>query len=423
MKRPIHLLTIVFGFLMLKKQVAFGILVALSLIVTLFFPSVAEASTSFRDVPNNHWANSSISYMSKHGLMTGYPNGTFRPNGDITRAEFVVVLNRIVGIQGASYPFADADQARWANNAIGGAVKAGIIVPREFGTNFEPNKPITRLEMARMVARVLALNPEYKEVLDTFKDLYNGDLPFTEWKQIRQADVPLIALTFGTGTITGYPDSSFGLQQKTNRAEASAILLRIIQNRNKKPTSFQFMNEMIEVATTGTNANAVTNELRKELKNYKGLEVDHFAFNFVTKRVYVIPLHNGVTSMYERKFLWDKKAIQAKNPNFSDPKLVTGVIATVGDMTFKQDAGSYFTSFGSRIYASGGNSFFYDEPLKRFGLDYMAPHTPTVVKKDTTRELVLYGSWGSADISATLYAHNSRHYYRMFFNEKNMYRN
>lgn len=386
-----------------------------------------QANSEFSD-SQNHWAKDHIKSMSAKGFIKGYEDGKFRPNADITRAEFLTILARIVELPGASNSFSDSSTAIWANENIGGAAQVGIIIPGEYPNNrFEPNKPITRLEMSKMIARAFALDSEYKSLLNTYQKLYNGDMVFTDWKQMQQKDIPYIALTFGTGISAGYPDGSFGINKLTNRAEATVMLERFMNAKNKQPYSFQYLNEMKEIAETGTNATAVSS-LQPNQEHYAGLELDHFAFNFKTKRVYVIPFYDvtGKTSMYERKFIVDRETVMELNSYYKDENNITGVIATVGDMTFKNDE-TYFNNFGSRLFVAGGTSFFYEGPRYKYGLEYMLMTRGTFKeiqrgKTGETREMVMYGGWNPDRIGIDMTTIEDKRV-ELFFNPNNVYRN
>ena len=110
-------------------------------------------SPRFNDI-EGHWAASAIVQAAAAGIASGYSDGTFRPNVAITRAEFAVMLVKALGIQGegAELRFSDNPAiGNWAKDEIALAVKAGIISGYSNGT-FRPNALITRAEMAVMLA-------------------------------------------------------------------------------------------------------------------------------------------------------------------------------------------------------------------------------------------------------------------------------
>jgi len=112
-------------------------------------------STGFRDVPTTHWAAKFIAYGSYRKLVTGYPDGTFKPNKVLTRAEGVTILSRyaqLVEKEGLPAPFPDLKADFWANKYITPAKEAGMLKYLE-GKNFEPSKPFPRAEACEVLYR------------------------------------------------------------------------------------------------------------------------------------------------------------------------------------------------------------------------------------------------------------------------------
>ncbi|MBJ6364008.1 S-layer homology domain-containing protein [Paenibacillus sp. GCM10012307] len=109
-----------------------------------------------------HWAESSIKRAVDKGIAKGYQDGSFRPNRMVTRAEFTVMLMNALHPQmaepGTKLHFKDATEiGEWAKKAVAQAVQAGYITGYSDGT-FRPDAPITRLEMAVMTAKASRLN-------------------------------------------------------------------------------------------------------------------------------------------------------------------------------------------------------------------------------------------------------------------------
>ncbi|OKQ00370.1 S-layer homology domain-containing protein [Paenibacillus sp. P46E] len=118
---------------------------------------------TLRDVAG-HWAAASIQQALSMGMVKGYLDGTFRPNHSVTRAEFAVMLMNVLKPQGAGANLTFTDTATigaWAQSAIAQAVQAGIITGYEDG-GFRPNAEITRAEMAVILAKALGVTTEVK---------------------------------------------------------------------------------------------------------------------------------------------------------------------------------------------------------------------------------------------------------------------
>ncbi len=120
-------------------------------------------TNSFRDVDSDSWYNTAISTMANMGIVKGYPDGEFKPNETITRAEFAAIAARFDNkLQGTGVTtFADIVN-HWAENEVNKAVSNGWILGYEDDT-FRPEKNITRAETMTLVNRVLQRIPESAE--------------------------------------------------------------------------------------------------------------------------------------------------------------------------------------------------------------------------------------------------------------------
>lgn len=114
---------------------------------------------AYSDVPDTAWYSTAVSTLSKMGVISGYPDGTFRPNAPITRAEFAAMIARFdETAKSADTPFTDIS-GHWAENAIGKAYGNGW-VEGSSKTVFCPESNLTRAETATLLNRVLHRLPE-----------------------------------------------------------------------------------------------------------------------------------------------------------------------------------------------------------------------------------------------------------------------
>lgn len=116
----------------------------------------------FTDVRRTHWAAGFVEALAEMGVTNGYPDGTFRPEGMVSRAELTVLLVRAAGLEPqtlglrqADLPFTDASLvAQWSRGHIALASRQGLIAGLPDGS-FRPDAPVTRAEGALILARLL----------------------------------------------------------------------------------------------------------------------------------------------------------------------------------------------------------------------------------------------------------------------------
>lgn len=155
-------------------------------VATIFFRMLTDDSRAkfwyqtnpYSDMANDNWYNNAISTLTNSGVLDGYPDGTFRPNAPITRAEFAKMA---VSFYDEAHDYA-ADafpdiSDHWAKNYINCAAELGIIQGYEDGT-FRPGQMITRAEAMQIMNNVLGRYPHKDHLLDgmiTWDDNMNPD--------------------------------------------------------------------------------------------------------------------------------------------------------------------------------------------------------------------------------------------------------
>ena len=134
---------------------------------------------AYSDVSDTAWYAAAVSTLSKMGVISGYPDGTFRPNAPITRAEFAAMIARFdETAKSADTPFTDIS-GHWAENAIGKAYGNGWIKGSN-KTVFCPESNLTRAETATLLNRVLHRLPEKESDLLANQIVW-PDNPETFW--------------------------------------------------------------------------------------------------------------------------------------------------------------------------------------------------------------------------------------------------
>ena len=158
----------------------------------------------------------------------GYPDGTVKPAGSITRAEVAAILFRLMDADSRSLyysttsGFRDVDSTKWYNTYVATLNNAGVITDSRTGY-FRPNDAITRAELAAMLAQFA----EKKSAAIYFSDVSAG-----YWA------ANAIALTANLGWINGYPDGTFGPDKTVTRAELMAMVNRATGRAPKSADAF-----------------------------------------------------------------------------------------------------------------------------------------------------------------------------------------
>ncbi|BFH60808.1 S-layer homology domain-containing protein [Paenibacillus azoreducens] len=185
---------------------------------------ITSTTVALKDI-EGHWAKDSIQEAVRQGWVTGYANGTFLPNKEVTRTEFAAMLIRALGeSSGSSQPlkFTDVQQIpSWARPFVEAAVNRGIMNGYANGS-FGPGKLITRAEMAAMAIR--SLNPA--------EAVRNSDQPsFADNNRIPAWAKPYAAAAEQKGIMKGRIGNMFAPSEHATRAEAVVVILALLQRQ------------------------------------------------------------------------------------------------------------------------------------------------------------------------------------------------
>jgi len=188
-----------------------------TLVATMVLSCIAFSASAlaFADLAENHWAYADVQTLVGEGTVSGYEDGTFRPNGTVTRAEFVKMLGEGPVLRERAYD--DVQEAHWAYAYI---MKSGL---PEDGTNkFQPNLPLTRGLAAEML-----WNRNGAE-----KGIFAPAIITSQYE--KNADA--IAWAYTTGLMKGDDGVSLRTDGTLTRAEAAALIIRARRSNPEKLT-------------------------------------------------------------------------------------------------------------------------------------------------------------------------------------------
>ena len=135
---------------------------------------------TFTDVPNGAWYNAAVSTLSSMQIINGYTDGSFRPNQNITRAELASIIARFAELKNTSGVYFTDIGGHWAADNICLAAANGWITGYADGS-FKPNRPVTRAETVTMINRVLERSPLSTDDLLDGMVTYSDNLDTTAW--------------------------------------------------------------------------------------------------------------------------------------------------------------------------------------------------------------------------------------------------
>lgn len=194
-----------------------------ALAASLFMSSTAFANTTqFTDVPAGHQFSANIQYLVSKGVISGYGDGEFGLNDNLTRGDAAVILARAFNLDTSSNETVFTD----VNSRQAGAVQAGFeagIINGYSTTSFKPDLYITRAQMALFLARAFKLEEE------SFKEFSDVSLKSIGYSAIRKV--------YAFGIAQGKNDSSFAPDEDVTRGEFSAFLSRGLNEDFRKKSA------------------------------------------------------------------------------------------------------------------------------------------------------------------------------------------
>ncbi|URN92542.1 MAG: S-layer homology domain-containing protein [Candidatus Pristimantibacillus lignocellulolyticus] len=197
--------------------------IALLLSALLLIPSFSLASASSSSDISGHWAETNLQEWVEQGLLEGFEANIYKPNKDVTRAEFMTFINRAFGLTGtATLNYSDVQSStnKWYVKEIGKAVQAGYVKGYTDNT-IRPNDLITRQEAAVMLSNLV------KDTGASTADLSG----FTDADKIATWAKDAVTKVFDLGYLGGYPNNTLKPQKEITRAESVVMINRAMEDQ------------------------------------------------------------------------------------------------------------------------------------------------------------------------------------------------
>ena len=221
-------------------------LLATALMVQVGLAAPVNGEKGLSDL-EGHWAQKEVEAAVASGWVDGYPDGSFKPEKSITRAEFTKMLLDAIHLTPDSETVAWMKENAltddvWGNPTeytpklydmsghwltsqgwLDAALYSGMVVPDDYnGKNFRPEKAIARYEIALMTDRALGLVYPASQPVE-------GELPFTDKEEILDWMKGYVNESVKAGVLKGYPDGSFQPNKTSTRAEAVVMIQRMLE--------------------------------------------------------------------------------------------------------------------------------------------------------------------------------------------------
>lgn len=201
----------------------------------LALPAAAQTNqvsvrSAFNDLSPNYWANACIDSLASQGIISGFSDGSFRPNALVTRAEFATMLSRAFrnSPKRSSLRFTDVPSNHWAANAIAMAYSNGFLDVSS-GNGFRPNESVTRQDVLAGLA--WGLDYTAQRPIDATLSLYRDQTTIAVGLRDR------IAAATERAMVVNYPDVSFlNPGAALTRAEAATILYQALASQGRVTT-------------------------------------------------------------------------------------------------------------------------------------------------------------------------------------------
>jgi hypothetical protein len=293
-----------------------GLFLSIGLLLSLIIPTSSQAEGSFRDVPTSHRFYEEIGYLTGEKIITGFPDGSFRPETVVNRAQAAIMIGRVLGLNETqrSTGFKDVPLSSVASGYIASAVEKGIIQGFPDKT-YRPNESVTRGQMAIFLSRA-------------FKLIKEADTPFTDITPSMQS-YSHIRLIVAENLTQGYEDNTFRPNLAVTRAQFSAFLARALDDQFKVKLLPAYLKNPNKIYHYQTSAN------------------DHFAYKYSDVRYSGWNLWDVywedefVYSIVERQ---DSQGYKSGTP-YSEYTLMLANPVVVGHKWFYSSGGETFVPF------------------------------------------------------------------------------
>jgi hypothetical protein len=210
-------------------QASTAVAMMLGISATAMAPAIvsiapAQAQTTFSDVASNYWASDFIQALSTRGVIKGFPDGSFRPNEVVTRAQFASMVSGAFNTPSvrSSVAFQDVTSSYWGSNAIRDAYQKGFMTGYPNST-FQPNQQIPRVQALVSLANGLNYQPngDVNSILSNYSD--SSSIP--------SYALSSVAAATNKRMVVNYPNlAQLNPNRSMTRAEAASLIYQALNS-------------------------------------------------------------------------------------------------------------------------------------------------------------------------------------------------
>lgn len=236
--------------------------------IVMLGTTLVSNTYAFSDVNNKHWAYDKIMFLNSKGIVSGFEDGTFRPDTTVTREQFATILVNTLDLKKSKWDeyaqFEDVEENRWSKESIEIAsryIDGFEVDGKEY---FKPSEPIKREDVAYAISWLLGLSGDYS-VLDKFSD--------KDFISVYRSNG--IANVVTHEIMSGNLNGTFNPLGSLTRAELAAVICNIMPNINSIRTVELKNGEFVKLFIVNDNGKKMARVFSKDEKLLDSLDVEY----------------------------------------------------------------------------------------------------------------------------------------------------
>ncbi|WP_341348327.1 S-layer homology domain-containing protein [Paenibacillus sp. FSL H3-0469] len=322
------------------------------MLLSMLFGGVASAATVvqqtssyvFVDVKTTYWANEAIQSMANQGIITGNPDGSFKPEAAITREQLAKLITLTFGldlVSDGTQTFSDVAPSSWAYKYVEASKDylTGYF-PMKGKPFFDPQASATREDVAVALVRAMGLETDGVDADNILR------YRFDDYEDVTPQLAKEVAVAVENKLIQGFPDGTFGPTSPINRASVATLLYRVLKSSYTTATQDVKLDVQVPaqvsdrtVKLTGkVNADAKVYINDEEVENVDGsfaeaydLDGGEKVYEFVFKAVLPNGRSNTVTKQVTYQISGPQLTVQAPETSNQLTAKITGKVKDSGD--------------------------------------------------------------------------------------------